>query len=94
MVAVLGFCRAAGAGFAGARALAMAGALAAGTGLAARLGGFHCRLGGGVLDKDVLVVADELVVVVEVVDSEAEKRDVGDGGGSWAAGAGAGCWVL
>ena len=51
-------------------------------------------LGAGVLDKDVVVVADEVVVVVEVVESEAEERAVWDGGGSWAAGAGVGCWVL
>ena len=41
-----------------------------------------------------VVVADEVVVVVEVVESEAEERAVGDGGGPWAAGAGVGCWVL
>ena len=41
-----------------------------------------------------MVVVDEVVVVVEVVESEAEERAVGDGGGPWAAGAGVGCWVL
>ena len=41
-----------------------------------------------------VVVVDELVVVVEVLESEAEERAVGDGGGPWAAGAGVGCWVL
>ena len=51
-------------------------------------------LGVGVLDEDVVVVADEVVVVVEVVESEAGERDVGDGGGSWVAGLGVGCWVL
>ena len=51
-------------------------------------------LGGGVLDEDVVVVADEVGVVVDVVESEAEERAVGDGGGPWAAGAGVGCWVL
>ena len=45
-------------------------------------------LGGGVLDEDVAVVVDEVVVVVEVVESEAQERAVGDGGGSWASGAG------
>ena len=45
-------------------------------------------LGCGVLDEDVVVVVDEVVVVVEVVESEAEERAVGDGGGSWASGAG------
>ena len=45
-------------------------------------------LGGGVLDEDVVVAVDEVVVVVEVVESEAEERAVGDGGGSWASGAG------
>ena len=50
--------------------------------------------GVGVLDEDVVVVVDEVVVVVEVVESEAEERAVGDGGGPWASGAGVGCWVL
>ena len=45
-------------------------------------------LGGGVLDEDVVVLVDEVVVVVEVVKSEAGERAVGDGGGSWASGAG------
>ena len=39
-------------------------------------------------------MADEVVVVVEVVDWEAEERALVDGGGSWAAGPGVGCWVL
>ena len=64
-----------------------------GTGLGARLGAFLRSLGGGVLDEDVLVVVDEVVVMVEVVESEAEERAVGDGGGPWAALAGVGCWV-
>ena len=46
------------------------------------------------LDEDVVVVADEVVLVVEVVESQAEERAVGDGRGPWAAGAGVGCWVL
>ena len=37
------------------------------------------------LGKDVVVVADEVLVVVDVVESEAEERAVGDGGGPWAA---------
>ena len=41
-----------------------------------------------------VVVVDEVVVVVEVVESEAGERAVGDGGGPWASGAGVGCWVL
>ena len=94
LAAVLGFGRAAGAGLVGAWALAAAGLLAVGTGLGARLGGFPRGLGGRVLDKDVAVVVDKVVVVVEVVESEAEKRAVDDGGGPWAAGAGVGCWVL
>ena len=94
LAAVLGFGRAAGAGLVGAWALAAAGLLAVGTGLGARLGGFLRSLGGGVMDEDVVVVVDEVVVVVEVVESEAEERAVGDGGGPWAAGAGVGCWVL
>ena len=94
LAAALGFGRAAGAGLVGAWALAAAGLLVVGTGLGARLGGFPRGLGGGVLDEDVVVVMDELVVVVEVVESEAEERAVGDNGGSWAAGAGVGCWVL
>ena len=47
----------------------------------ARLGGFPRGLGAGVLDEDVVVVFDEVVVLVEVVESEGEERLVGDGGG-------------
>ena len=79
LAAVLGFGWVAGVGLVGAWALAAAGLLA---------------VGGGVLDEDVVVVVDEVVVVVEVVESEAEERAVGDGGGPWASGAGLGCWVL
>ena len=43
---------------------------------------------------DVVSEVDEVVVVVEVVELGAEETDVGDGGGSRTAGAGAGCWVL
>ena len=86
LAAVLGLGRAAGVGLVGAWAFAGAGSLAVGTGLGARLGGFPRGLGGGVLDEDVAVVVDEVVVVVEVVESEAEERAVGDGGGPWAAG--------
>ena len=39
-------------------------------------------------------MVDEVVVVVGVVESEAEERAVGDGGGPWASGMGVGCWVL
>ena len=53
-----------------------------GTGLRARFRGFLHGLGGGVLEEDVVVVADEAVVVVEVVESEVEEMAVGDGGGS------------
>ena len=35
-----------------------------------------------------MVAVDEVVVVVEVVESEAEERAVGDSGGFWASGAG------
>ena len=91
---MLGFGRAAGTGFAGAWALAAAGLLAVGTGLGACLGGFPYGLRGGVLDDNVVVVADEVVMTVKVVESEAGERAVGDGGGSWLAGAGVGCWVL
>ena len=55
---------------------------------------FTRGLGGGVLDEDLVVVVDEVVVVVEVAESEAGARAVGDGGGPWASGAGVGCWVL
>ena len=72
----------------------MAGGLAVGTGLGARLGDFPRGSGGGVLNEDVVVAADEVVVVVEVVESEAEETDVGDGKWSGAAGAGAGCCLL
>ena len=105
---VLGFGRAAGAGFAGvyrhlarpvegyeaAGALAMAGAPAPGTGMGAPLGDFARGLGGGLPDDDVLVEVDQVVVLVEVVGSEAEETDLGDGGGARTAGAGAGCWVV
>ena len=94
LAAVLGCGWVASAGLVGAWALAAAGLLAVGTGWGARLGGFPRGFGGGVLDEDVVVVVDELVVVVEVVESEAEERAVGDGGGLWASGAGVGCWVL
>ena len=94
LAAVLGFGWVARAGLVRAWALAAAGLLAVGTGLGARLGGVPRVLGGRVLDEDVVVVVDEVVVVVEVVESEAEERAVGDGGGSWASGAGVGCWVL
>ena len=88
LAAVLGFGWVVGVGSVGAWALAAAGLLAVGAGLGARLGGVSRGLGGGVLDEDVVVVVDEVVVVVEVVESEAEERAVGDGGGSWASGAG------
>ena len=61
--------------------LAVVGALALGTGWAARSGDFPRVLGGGVVDEDVMMAADDVVVVVEVVESEAEETDVGDGGG-------------
>ena len=41
-----------------------------------------------------VVDVDEVVVVVEVVESKAEERAVGDGGRPWASGAGVGCYVL
>ena len=88
LAAVLGFGWVAGVGLVGAWAFAAAGLLAVGTGLGARLGGVPRGHGAGVLDEDVVVVVDEVVVVVEVVESEAEERAVGDGGGSWASGAG------
>ena len=93
LAAVLGFGWVAVAGLVGAWALAAAGLLAVGTGWGARLGDFPRGLGGGILDEDVVVVVDEVVVVVEVVESEADERAVGDGGGPWASGAGVGCWV-
>ena len=93
-VALLGFGWVAGAGLVRGSALAVAGLLAVGAGLGARLGGFPRGLGGGVLDEDVVVVVEELVVLVEVVESEAQERAVGDSGGPWASGAGVGCRVL
>ena len=94
LAAVLGLDWVAAPGLVGASALEAAGLLAVETGLEARFGGFPRGLGGGALDEDVVVVVDEVVVVVEVVESEAEERAVGDGGGPWALGAGVGCWVL
>ena len=88
LAAVLGFSWVAGVGLVGAWALAAAGLLAVGACLGDRLGGVPRGLGGGVLDEDVVVAVDEVVVVVEVVESEAEERAVGDGRGSWASGAG------
>ena len=88
LAAVLGFGWVVGVGFVGAWALSAAGLLAVGAGLEARFGGVPRGLGGGVLDEDVVVVVDDVVAVVEVVESEAEERAVGDGGGSWASGAG------
>ena len=88
LAAVLGFGRVAGVGLVGAWASAAVGLLAAGAGLGARLGGVPRGLGGGVPEEDLVVVVAEVVVVVEVVESEAEERAVGDGGGSWASGAG------
>ena len=88
LAAVSGFGWVAGVGLVGAWALAAAGLLAVEAGLGARFGGVPRGLGGGVLDEDVVVVVDEVVVVVEVVESEAEERAVGDGGGSWGSGAG------
>ena len=55
---------------------------------------FLAPFGGGVVDEDVVVAADEVLVVVEVVESEAEEIDVGDGRGSSTVGAGTRCWVL
>ena len=46
------------------------------------------------LDEDVVVVVDEVVVVVEFVEWEAEERAVGDCAGPLAAGAGVGFCVL
>ena len=46
------------------------------------------------LADGMVVEMDEVVVVVKVVESEAEETDVGDGGGSQTAATGAGCWVL
>ena len=94
MGAALGLSRAAGAGLAEAWALAAAVLFTVGTGFGAGLRGFPRGFGGGVLDEEVVLVVDEVVVVVEVVESEAGERAVGDGGGPWAAGAGIGCCVL
>ena len=88
---VLSFGLAAGAGFAGVcrppawrwrvvrqGALGSAGTPAVWTGFGARLGNFARGLGGGVLDKDVVMKVDEAVVVVQVVELQAEETDVGD----------------
>ena len=45
------------------------------------LRGFPRGFGGDVLDEGVVVVADEVVVVLEVVESKAQELAVGDGGG-------------
>ena len=104
MAAGWGFGRPAGAGFTGVRcrhifpvaglgaagALAVAGAPVVGTDLGARVDGVAHGLGVGVLEVQV----EEVVVVVAVVESDAEQADVGDSGGSETAVAGASCWVL
>ena len=94
LAAVLGFGWVAGVGLVGAWAFSAVGLLAVGAGLGARLEGVPRGLGGGELNEHVVVVMDEVVVVVEVVGSEANERAVGDGRGSWVSGAGVGCWVL
>ena len=72
----------AGPGAAG--ALAVAAARAAGTGLVACVDGVSRSLVDGVPGEGVVEVeVDEVVVVVEVGESEAEETDVGDGGRSW-----------
>ena len=76
LAAVLGFGWVAGAGLVEAWASAAAGLLAVGTGLGACLRGFPGGFGGGVLDEDGAVVVDEVAVVPEVVESEAEERAV------------------
>ena len=43
------------------------------------------------LDEVVAVAVDEVIAVVEVVESEAEEKEARDGRGSCTAGAGAGC---
>ena len=87
LAAALSFGWVVGVGLVGAWVLAAAGLLAVGAGLEARLGGVPRGLGGGVLDVHVVVVVDEVVVVVEVVESETKEKAMGDGGGSWASGA-------
>ena len=76
LAAVLGFGWVVGVGFVRAWALAAVGLLAVGAGLGACLGGVPRSLRAGVLDEDVVVVVDEVVVVVEFVESEAEERAV------------------
>ena len=99
LAVVLGFGQAAGAGFASvcrrtawlvsgceaARALAVAGA---------RLSDFARGSGGGVLGEDVVLELDEVVVVVDVVESEGEETVMGDDWGSRTVVGGAECWVL
>ena len=41
------------------------------------------------LDEDVAVAVDEVIVMVQVVESEAEEKEAGDSRGSWTAGAAA-----
>ena len=65
-----------------------------GDGFGGPFGRFFPRLRGWSAGRERSGVADEVGVVVEAVESEAEERAVGDGGGLLAAGAGVGCWVL
>ena len=90
------FGRAVGAGFAGVRcrpalpvagyqaagALAVAGAPAVRTGFGAGLDGVAGGWAGAVLDESMGVELDKVVLVVAVLESEAEETDVGDRGQS------------
>ena len=92
VAAGLGFCWAADAGIAwvgcrpalpvggrwGAGASAVAGVLVEGMGLGACVDGVARGLEGGVPGEGLVVEVDEVVVVVEVVESGAEQTDVGD----------------
>ena len=51
-------------------------------------------LGGGVLDEGVVVEMNEVVVVVEVAEWEAEETNLRDGAGCRTAGVGVDCLVL
>ena len=94
LAAVLGFSWVAGVSLVGVWALAAAELLAVGAALEAIWEVSPAAWGVECVDEDVVVVVDEVFVVVEVVESEAEERAVGDGGGPWALGAGVRCCIL
>ena len=82
----LGFRPGCGRGFCWGMGLGGGGGARGGDGLGGPFWRLSPRLGGWCAGRGCGVVADEVVVVVEVVESQAGERSVGDAGGSCAAG--------